>query len=476
MVETRARPHVLSFEVAAKDVCHLTLLHNGIRFHLKVQADRVQDEEDDRLYTKFMELLAAVRDLEDVEHDSSATEENKISEKSESSSHAPSRKRKRDDKDGEDYEDKTQSSGRAGDQKRFHDSALGTPESPTASTNPAMDLQNWLIQPFHSIFSERASRADKPSSLSLHDWYHSPAYFYTLEAKDNQLLAVELTNDDHSTDLKSQVPQLSSVPKYINSLSTPWYSSHALTVLSESDEIAPFHPVRVSLEDSSTKQESIRFLKLVDNANIAPIKREIKVLTTIEKKGLHKKFNVPIIEGFVTDNKSPDSRGSLMGIMLTEIPNPTPLTHLLDSDVPQKKRERWAAESQRIVDLLHENDIIWGDAKADNFMVDKNDKLWIIDFGGSYTPGWIDEELNETVEGDEMGLEKVVNALENPDNATIDPDEARDDHFEAETDDDDAGLHEEPLEEVKKRKRTDEANGEESYPTPRDTPRKKVRH
>ena len=48
-------------------------------------------------------------------------------------------------------------------------------------------------------------------------------------------------------------------------------------------------------------------------------------------------------------------------------------------------------------------------------MVDKNDELWIIDFGGSYTEGWVDAELSDTLEGDEQGLEKVQQALEHPD-------------------------------------------------------------
>jgi len=63
---------------------------------------------------------------------------------------------------------------------------------------------------------------------------------------------------------------------------------------------------------------------------------------------------------------------------------------------------------------LHENGIVWGDAKADNFMVDKNDHLWIIDFGGSYTDGWVDPEFMETVEGDAMGVTRIVNALHDP--------------------------------------------------------------
>jgi serine/threonine protein kinase len=72
------------------------------------------------------------------------------------------------------------------------------------------------------------------------------------------------------------------------------------------------------------------------------------------------------------------------------------------------------------VSLLHDNGIIWGDAKADNFMVDANDELWIIDFGGSYTEGWVDPDISETLEGDDMGLEKIQAALEDPDKNTVD--------------------------------------------------------
>lgn len=64
-----------------------------------------------------------------------------------------------------------------------------------------------------------------------------------------------------------------------------------------------------------------------------------------------------------------------------------------------------------------------GQAKADNLMVDKNDDLWIIDFGGSYTAGWVDPELMETVEGDDMGVDRIVNALHDPNANTWDAEE-----------------------------------------------------
>ena len=112
-----------------------------------------------------------------------------------------------------------------------------------------------------------------------------------------------------------------------------------------------------------------------------------------------------------------------MGFLQTDISNPKPLTNLLDSTIPQAKRDGWAKEAERINDILHEHEIVWGDAKADNFMVDDKDNLWIIDFGGSYTEGWVESELKETEEGDDMGVEKTINALKDPELNTYDPDD-----------------------------------------------------
>lgn len=104
-----------------------------------------------------------------------------------------------------------------------------------------------------------------------------------------------------------------------------------------------------------------------------------------------------------------------MGFLQTAIDQPTPLTTKLDSAAPQDKRDTWARKADEAKKTLHENGIIWGDAKADNFMVDAEENLWIIDFGGSYTEGWVDPEVAGTKKGDNMGVKKIVNALRDPD-------------------------------------------------------------
>jgi hypothetical protein len=101
-----------------------------------------------------------------------------------------------------------------------------------------------------------------------------------------------------------------------------------------------------------------------------------------------------------------------------------------------------------MVEVLHENGLVWGDAKGDNFLVDGEvEKVWMIDFGGSWTEGWVDEKLKETEEGDWQGTEKVVNALEDPVDGTMSEEEEKEDRERRENEDDDEA--EEAKEEAK---------------------------
>lgn len=57
---------------------------------------------------------------------------------------------------------------------------------------------------------------------------------------------------------------------------------------------------------------------------------------------------------------------------------------------------------------MHHAGIVWGVVKADNILVDYTNDIWLIDFGGSYTEGWMLKEKSGTVEGDSVALDKIV--------------------------------------------------------------------
>ncbi|KAK7697775.1 hypothetical protein SLS64_013176 [Diaporthe eres] len=279
-------------------------------------------------------------------------------------------------------------------------------------------MHKWMLAPVSAHLDDLApepSPTDEQTQ-TLEQWYACKTHFFNLEIADQTLQAVELASSEDLEERMAKLrPHLAPIPKYISKIAVPWYSSANLTVLECSDTPDPYHPCLVKHQQSGKQM----FFKTVDNNNTQPIKREIDILDKIEKKGLRQNLHCPKLLGIVTcatpAEVEKNSRSSIMGFLQTAINQPTPLTTKLDSAIPQDKRDAWARKADEAKKILHENGIIWGDAKADNFVVDAEEKMWIIDFGGSYTEGWVDPEIAETKKGDNMGVKKIVNALRDPD-------------------------------------------------------------
>lgn len=70
-------------------------------------------------------------------------------------------------------------------------------------------------------------------------------------------------------------------------------------------------------------------------------------------------------------------------------------------------RQKWAGQVSSIIAELHRSRVAWGDAKPDNVFIDWNNDAWLVDFGGSYTEGWVPKDLAGTMEGDLVGLGKI---------------------------------------------------------------------
>jgi tRNA A-37 threonylcarbamoyl transferase component Bud32 len=73
-------------------------------------------------------------------------------------------------------------------------------------------------------------------------------------------------------------------------------------------------------------------------------------------------------------------------------------------DDPVALRKRWYNDVAQMLNLLHSAGIVWGDFKPENMLVDDDNNVWLIDFGGGMTDGWVDNENMETKEGDLQGL------------------------------------------------------------------------
>ncbi|KAF2999889.1 hypothetical protein E8E13_008354 [Curvularia kusanoi] len=371
--------HILHLSYDNEDRSALTILANEVRFQIIADPKSLQKSSDKTLYYEYLDKVYGLRDAEQREYE--AAQQKPQNERQKKSEDRDSAVDVTADED-EDEEDEDQD-----------------------SLSAAVDLKKWLLTGMTDVIAEYAPPDRTPEPSSLYDWYHGPTYFYDMAIKGGKLVPELLEeNDEMLVRIEKLSPRLK-MPQYIQKIDVPWIDANDLTVESEVDFPEPAHPGKVS-----AKNGDIFFFKPVVSEEPGPTKREISILQKIEKLNLD--IKVPRLVGFVAFE---NSRTEAMGFLLTHIEDPTPLTKLLKSSVAEEKRAAWSKKSKEYVDTLHKHDIIWGDAKADNFMVDKNDELWIIDFGGSYTEGWVDPELSDTLEGDEQGLEKVQQALEHPD-------------------------------------------------------------
>lgn len=91
-------------------------------------------------------------------------------------------------------------------------------------------------------------------------------------------------------------------------------------------------------------------------------------------------------------------------------------------------KQRWAQQLRESADALHALGLVWGDGKPGNLVVGVGEAhnvtgaghgeeeapsgdLWLIDFGGGWTDGWVDADKEDTMEGDEQAIRKILDAL-----------------------------------------------------------------
>lgn len=144
-------------------------------------------------------------------------------------------------------------------------------------------------------------------------------------------------------------------------------------------------------------------MKQVYRIGSVALAREASVLTTIPRHP-----HIVTLHGLVGN---PD--GMVDGILLTYIPGES-----LDqvTEATDQQRTMWIGHIRSTLDFLHGQapPVVWGDVKAANVIIRKgDDRAILIDFGGNYTPGWVDRDLANTREGDEQGFSRLVTYIHN---------------------------------------------------------------
>ena len=149
--------------------------------------------------------------------------------------------------------------------------------------------------------------------------------------------------------------------------------------------------------------------KTADAQTHEAVDREFRCLQQISIAALDPPLRVPKLCGVVESGDD-----TFWGILMTNISwHPeNPVLGMVDIDtVTLPRRKKWASQIGDTVERLHDAGVVWGDAKADNILIDGNDDAWVTDFGGGWTENWVDEELADSVEGDQQGLKCILDFL-----------------------------------------------------------------
>jgi serine/threonine protein kinase len=151
---------------------------------------------------------------------------------------------------------------------------------------------------------------------------------------------------------------------------------------------------------------------MIDERTFQSIDRELQCLHRISIADPDPSLLVPKVCGLVGSGEN------ILGFLTTYIPpNPEAArVDLFDMDnVPLARREKWANQITGTLERIHRIGVIWGDASPANILIDESDNAWLVDFGGSWTAGWVDPELAGTMQGDLQGLAKILGFLDIPD-------------------------------------------------------------
>ncbi|KAJ3480607.1 hypothetical protein NLG97_g8034 [Lecanicillium saksenae] len=175
--------------------------------------------------------------------------------------------------------------------------------------------------------------------------------------------------------------------------------------------IGPGYISHVSVNDVHMCAKVARYF------DVASTQRELDCLARITAHAAQSssRVNIPKLLGLI---EIPNS-GKVIGVLEELIPahkgqGPSTLAKVEDMcAIARPRREAWAKQVQQTVGWLHGIGVVWGDGKADNVLIHpETDEAWLIDFGGGWTDGWVDQELAGTVEGDKQAVRRMLEFLQ----------------------------------------------------------------
>ena len=259
------------------------------------------------------------------------------------------------------------------------------------------DFWDWIVEPLLPIF-RKLPTPDHTAPRTLNDFFNPETFVYTFQIVSDERVAQLEKDAEHRSSFGVFVP---------DALCASWTSFDPAEVRICDENLVgpPSHtPRRVVLSDGT-----FAFLKLVRRGDKRSLENELDTYGKINRAQLDHDLRISRLYGIVRNK-----HGVILGLLLTFVDcGRVTLSCAAKPGAKVTLREKWATQIQDAVGQLHDAGIIWGDAKPDNVLVDINEDVWIVDFGGGYTEGWVPKTLVGTMEGDNIALERILEYVRN---------------------------------------------------------------
>ena len=257
------------------------------------------------------------------------------------------------------------------------------------------DFYAWALEPCLPLFETLAPAPKQNLKITLHDFLHPMVFYYSLCAVDGKLTPVQI----QGRGVGMVAPGL----ELDDSAFSPAWPSFLPTEI----EICVTNPedaIFASPNKVLVNNKTICFFKLYQPGDTNIALRELENYKRITESNLDPDLRICRLLGVIKDDGN-----RLIGLLLTYVEcDFLTLACAIEPDTSASIKQKWVDQVTGILTQLHKVGIVWGDAKPDNVLIDKNDDAWIIDFGGGYTRGFVERGKAGTIEGDLQGLEKII--------------------------------------------------------------------
>ncbi|KAH8817429.1 hypothetical protein F5884DRAFT_874470 [Xylogone sp. PMI_703] len=242
------------------------------------------------------------------------------------------------------------------------------------------------------------------SNQVLHSLLYPQVFHFRLQTINNKQIIIPIDSSESYTDSEAFFPSDIDANFQID-INLPQYSSMEIHILHKFLRSGAVSRVLVNGQGMLC---TARRTGLLD----PNLKRELDGLQRIKNASQSDStpIRVPELLGYVKHAEN----GQIIGLLRRWIPSG--LRDLRNSDafgISKERRQKWADQICQTVNQLHRIGVVWGDGKISNVVIsdDDDDDAWLIDFGGGWTEGWVDERLADTVEGNEQAVRNIAKFL-----------------------------------------------------------------